>query len=399
MKNRISLLILIFAFLSLQNANGQQRLGLELKSKVKDKNTLVDIMKEVDSLYQKQSKEIQDNGGEGLVKYKHWKRWEYQMGKNLGENGAFVNRSQLIWDAYVKNPRPSQYSRNGLVGAWEQIGAEESTLSNDTLQTYTPPTSSNAYANGLGRVDRIAFHPSIANIFYIATPYGGLWKTVNGGLSWQCLTDQIPSIEISGIVVDKTDPNTLYILTGTADYEINSFTTIFELNAPSLGVLKSVNGGASWNFTGAFPLTSGVTSYITYDLVQDPNNSAILFAATSDGIFKTANSGVSWTRVKSGIHFDLHFHVFTSTTTTTTRLYATNEKEIFYSYNSGTSWITSKFDVSPTSSSKRIAISSNKYGYLYAVAGGSIGNGKFQGVYKSWDGGDSYCCKQIHLIF
>ena len=134
-----------------------------------------------------------------------------------------------------------------------------------------------------------------------------------------------------------------------------------------------------------FPLTSGVTSYITYDLVQDPNNSAVLFAATSDGIFKTANSGGSWTKVKSGNHFDLHFHKFTSTT----RLYATNEKEIFYSNNAGASWITSKFDVSPTSSSKRIAISSNKYGYLYAVVGGSIGNGKFQGVYKSWDGGDS----------
>ena len=141
MKNRISFLVLIFGFLSLHNANGQKKLGLELKSKLKDKNTLVKIMKEVDSLYKKQTKEIRDNGGDGLVKYKHWKRWEYAMGRSLGENGAFVNRSQMIWNAFLRNPRPSQTSRSGLLGSWEQIGAEESTLSNDTLQTYTPPTN------------------------------------------------------------------------------------------------------------------------------------------------------------------------------------------------------------------------------------------------------------------
>ena len=386
MKKRISFLVLIFSFLSLHNANGQKKLGLELKSKLKDKNTLVEIMKEVDSLYKKQTKEIRDNGGDGLVKYKHWKRWEYAMGRSLGENGAFVNRSQMIWNAFLRNPRPLQTSRSELTGSWEQIGAEESNLSSDTLQSYTPPTRSNAYANGLGRVDRIAFHPTNSNIFYIATPYGGLWVTKDGGQTWNCLTDQLPSIGISGIVVDKTNPNILYILTGTADYQLNSFTTIFELNAPSLGVMKSVNAGLSWNFTGSFPLTIEVTSYITYDLVQDPNNSAVLFAATSDGIFKTANSGGSWTKVKTGKHFDLHFHVYPSAT----RLYATNENEIFYSTPDGLVWNTSIFDIAPTNTSKRIALSSNSYGYLYAVAGGAISTGKFQGAYKSSDAGDNF---------
>ena len=346
-------------------------------------------MKVVDSFYSKQTIDIQNNGGDGLVKLKHWKRWEWEMGRSLGENETYVNRSQMIWDAFIKNPRPSKNSTknniNGLSGSWEQIGVEESTLSNDTLQTYTSPNSSIAYANGVGRVDRIAFHPTNVNIFYLATPYGGLWKTTNGGLNWQCLTDQIPSIGISGIVIDKNNTNTLYILTGTADYQLNSFATIFELNAPSLGVMKSIDGGTTWNMTDGFPLTAGTTNYISYDLVQDPNNSAVLFAATSDGIFKSSNSGGSWTKVKSGQHFDLHFHVFASST----RLYATNEKQMFYSYDTGASWITSKFDFAPTNTSKRIALSSNKYGYLYAVAGGSISTGKFQGVYKSWDGGDS----------
>jgi photosystem II stability/assembly factor-like uncharacterized protein len=386
MKNRISFLVLVFCFLALQSALGQQKLGLELKSKLKDKSSLSEIMREVDSLYNKQPQEIKDKGGDGLVKYKHWKRWEYEMGRSLGENGAFVNRSEIIWNAYLKNPRPTSKNKNDLSGSWKQIGAEQSNLSNDTLQSYTPPSASTAYANGLGRVDRIAFHPTNANILYVATPYGGLWVTEDGGQTWNCLTDQIPSIGISGIVVDKVDPNILYILTGTADYQLYSFTTIFELNAPSMGVMKSVDAGASWYFTGTFPLTNGVTSYITYDLVQDPNNAAVLFAATSDGIFKTANSGGSWTKVKTGKHFDLHFHDFLNET----RLFSANEKEIFYSLPAGISWTSSIFDTAPTSTSSRIAITSNSYGFLYALAGGALSNGRFQGAYKSIDSGTNF---------
>lgn len=378
--------LLITFVLSISIVQGQESLGIRLESRLEGKTKFADIIKEVDAFYKNTTQEIRDNGGDGIAKFKHWKRWEYEMGRSLGENGTFVIRSQMIWDAYIKNPRPTDSNRSGLTGSWKQIGAEQSSLSNDTLQTYTPPASSNAYANGLGRVDRIAFHPTNANFFYIATPYGGLWVTQDGGQTWDCLTDQIPSIGISGIVVDKINPDILYILTGTADYQVNSFTTLFELNAPSLGVFKSVDAGLSWNSTGSFPLSNGVTSYITYDLVQDPGNSAVLFAATSDGIFKTANSGGTWTKVKTGKHFDLHFHVFPSAT----RLYATDEDEIFYSTPAGLTWSTSIFDTNPTISSQRIALTSNAYGYLYAVAGGAVSNGSFQGTYKSSDAGNNF---------
>ncbi len=372
-------ILLILTLLSLNAVQGQQRLDDQLKSRLVGKTKLVEMMREVDAFYLNSSVSLRDNGALGIPKYKQWKRWEYQMGRSLGENGEFVNRSEMIYDAVRQNPRPSVNTRNGLNGAWEQIGAEQSSLSTD------PEI---AYANGLGRVDRIAFHPTLANIFYVATPYGGLWKTTDSGSSWSCLTDKLPSIGISGIVVDKTNPEILYILTGTADYSIGNFTQIFELNAPSKGVMKSINGGLTWSFTGSFPLTSGVTSYICYDLVQDPNNTAVLFAATSDGIFKTSNSGSTWTKVKTGVHFDLHFHVFSDGSSW---LYTANNKSIFYSNpeNSPT-WFTSAFDVAPTNSSKRIALSSNSYGYFYAVAGGALSPGEFQGTYKSSDGGSNF---------
>jgi hypothetical protein len=42
--------------------------------------------------------------------------------------------------------------------------------------------------DGTGRLHSIAFHPTNANIFYVGTAYGGLWKTTNGCCVEQCIS-------------------------------------------------------------------------------------------------------------------------------------------------------------------------------------------------------------------
>ena len=60
-----------------------------------------------------------------------------------------------------------------------------------------------------GRTNSIAFHPTNPNIFYIAAAQGGVWKTTDGGVTWQDLTDNLSFISSGDIEVDQVNPKIL----------------------------------------------------------------------------------------------------------------------------------------------------------------------------------------------
>ena len=78
-------------------------------------------------------------------------------------------------------------------------------------------TSTTSKATGIGRVDRIAFHPTNASIVFAGTPAGGIFKTFNGGSTWSNLNSYMPSLGISGLVISSTNANVIYALTGDGD--------------------------------------------------------------------------------------------------------------------------------------------------------------------------------------
>ncbi len=359
-----------------------QSLGEQLKQILRTKSNMRDIMTSVDSFYARLPADIQNNGGDGLIKIKHWKRWEYEQSKYLGPNGEFVNHKQLIFDADEAETRKNRgNNRSQLPGSWNSIGIENAYFSPDSLWNGV------SYGKGIGRIDRIAFHPTDVNTFYVGAPYGGLWKTTDHGINWKCLTDTIPSIGISGIVVNWADPNILYILTGTGDNGPSSFVTQFEYISPSLGVMKSTDAGLTWNFTGSFPLSSGTTSYISYALTQNPVYAAELLAATSDGVFRTLDGGANWTKVRNGQHFDVMYKPNNPDT-----VYCTTNDTIAYSTDYGTTWTVSGVNVAIPSTNKRIALcgTNAKSSNVYAICGSATGAGTFVGVYKSVNNGVSF---------
>ena len=175
------------------------------------------------------------------------------------------------------NERPALPADRACNGGWYFTGPSSTYLNNPDADLL-----------GIGRVDRIAFHPTDPNIIYIGNPSGGVWKTSNGGSGWSCLTNSLPSIGISGIVVDHTNPNTIYVLTGDGDtYLENALVNLAGYLRLSAGVFVTHDGGVTWEATGAL---SGV-EYVGFDLVQHPTDPGMMFAATSDGIYKTTNSG------------------------------------------------------------------------------------------------------------
>ncbi len=84
-----------------------------------------------------------------------------------------------------------------------------------------------------GRVTAIAPHPTIATVIYAGTDSGGIWKTVDGGVTWASLTDALPVPAIESIAIDPVNPQLLYAATINRTYPTRW--------------LRSTDGGASWN--------------------------------------------------------------------------------------------------------------------------------------------------------
>ena len=93
-----------------------------------------------------------------------------------------------------------------------------------------------------GRITAVVVHPTNPNVIYVGGATGGVWRTTNGGGAWSPLTDSQPSLAIGSIALDPVNPNVLYAGTG----EANSSDSYY-----GLGILKSTDGGASWQTIGA----------------------------------------------------------------------------------------------------------------------------------------------------
>ena len=78
--------------------------------------------------------------------------------------------------------------------------------------------------------------------FYVGAASGGVWKTVNGGASWQPVFDTQGSYSIGWITLDPKHPNVVWVGTG----ERNSQRSV----AYGDGVYKSEDGGRSWTNVG-----------------------------------------------------------------------------------------------------------------------------------------------------
>src|SRR5678815_3371076 len=93
-----------------------------------------------------------------------------------------------------------------------------------------------------GRVMTIAVDPSNKAVIYIGAASGGVWKTVNGGASWQPVFDTQGSFSIGWVTLDPRNPNVVWVGTG----ERNSQRSV----AYGDGVYKSEDGGRSWKNVG-----------------------------------------------------------------------------------------------------------------------------------------------------
>ncbi len=143
-----------------------------------------------------------------------------------------------------------------------------------------------------GRSVDVAVPKGSRNVIYIATAVGGLWKTENTGITWTCLTDELPTLSSGDIDISESDPNVIYYGTGEAN--------IFRSSMAGTGVYKSVDAGKTWMHVGL------AGTYTIGRIRIHPSNPDIAYVAASGhewtyspdrGVFKTTDGGTTWQKV------------------------------------------------------------------------------------------------------
>jgi photosystem II stability/assembly factor-like uncharacterized protein len=143
-----------------------------------------------------------------------------------------------------------------------------------------------------GRVQDVAIDPKNTSTWYVATAFGGLWKTVNRGISFAPVFDDEGSFTLCCVVIDPRDSNVIWVGSGENSSQRSAHF--------GDGIYKSTDGGQTWKHVGL------ATSEHIGKIIIDPRNSNVVYAAAQGplwsaggerGLYKTTDGGARWTAV------------------------------------------------------------------------------------------------------
>ncbi len=143
-----------------------------------------------------------------------------------------------------------------------------------------------------GRTVDFAVYEEDPAIFYAATASGGLLKTLNGGNSWENVFDRQSTVSIGDVAINPTDPNMIWVGTGEANNRQSS--------SWGDGIYKSTDGGRTWQHMGLRE------SHHIGRIIVNPQDTDIVYAAAlghlwganpERGVFMTIDGGQNWQHV------------------------------------------------------------------------------------------------------
>ena len=313
-----------------------------------------DVQKEFNSYWENRTIEK----GKG---WKQFKRWENFMEQRVFPDG--VQYPELLLEEY-NNLQAANNQFNMLPpNVWTQVGPSN------------VPLESSGRKRGIGRVNTVAFHPTDANTIYVGAPAGGFWKSINGGQTWQTSTDFLANLGVSDIAIHPSNPDTIYVITGDRDGG----------DTYSYGLLKSYDGGVSWQMTG---LSFNITQYYKGNrILIDPNNPNVLIVATSNGIYRSIDGGNTFVNTFSISITSMEFHTANSNI-----IYGGSKgsTSVYKSSDNGITWSQSGTGLPSQSDVVRacVSVTADNSSVVYALFGGN--NNGFYGVYKSSDEGQTW---------
>ncbi len=305
--------------------------------------------------------------------WKQFKRWEWYWEPRINkETGEFpITTSVKEFEKY----KQSGFKFKSTSGNWTSYG---------------PSTVGGGY-DGLGRINCISFHPTNENIFWVGSPSGGLWGTIDAGASWTVVTDNNPVLGVSDIAIpaDYEVSNTIYIATG--DRDGGSSWTLGGGNSAdnhSIGVLKSNDGGISWVEAG---LNNDVAVNAKMGFLRiHPNDNSILYAGLGGNIYKTTDKTDHWVEMYTNDDYIIDFE-FNPDNPSIVYAATKNSKDgnvkIIRSIDDGVNW-TVEHEFEDTDGRIELAVTKANSNYVYAIVAKTWGG--LSGIYKSIDTANNF---------
>ena len=220
------------------------------------------------------------------------------------------------------NAEKSTYKKGYLIEEFQKLKKQQRSRKDDT--EITTVFTERGPANVPGRTRGIAIDPTNANRWFFGTVGGGVWLTENAGATFVNLTDNtIPNLATSTIVISPQDKNTLYVGTGEPFGNLGAI--------GGSGVYKTTDGGVTWESlsntvsfgdigkiiinpndknnvlvgtrTGIYRTTDGganwsqtfISSNTVQDLDADPTDFNIQYGSVGNfGIVKSIDGGITW---------------------------------------------------------------------------------------------------------
>ena len=135
---------------------------------------------------------------------------------------------------------------------------------------------------------------SVSNpkLIFVGAASGGVWKSENGGSSWNPIFDDQPTQNIGALAIQQSNPNVIWVGTGEGNPR-NSMNL-------GMGIFKSEDGGTTWKAMGLEKTKT------IHRILIDPNNENVIYVgALGDpftknnhrGLYKSTNGGQTWNRI------------------------------------------------------------------------------------------------------
>ena len=143
-----------------------------------------------------------------------------------------------------------------------------------------------------GRSAAVTGVPGKPDLFYFGATGGGVWKTEDGGQTYENISDGFFGGSIGSVAVSKSDPNVIYVGGGEVTVRGNV--------SSGYGIWKTVDAGKTWIFSG-LPESRHVPRIVIHPTNPDVVYAAVLgniYKPTSErGVYKSIDGGKSWKKV------------------------------------------------------------------------------------------------------
>lgn len=283
--------------------------------------------------------------------YKPFMRWVDAAKAYVKEDGTIQNVKDL---REILDQRATQKSALNDLSNWSPLGP---------FTTF----GTGSWSTGQGRTNTMIVDPNNSNTYYLGAPAGGIWKSTDAGVNWAPLSDFLAQIGVSAIAIDPTDSNVIYIGTGDDDAS----------DSASIGLMKSTDGGQTWNHTGL--LHFGNSANIS-EIYLDPRDNNKIFVSSNLGFYRSTDGGATFTITQFGNVKDIKLKPGAPDT-----IYLSTANSFFISTNNGVSFTQQSTGLPSGMRRSVIAVTPANPNYVYLLIINSSAD--LMGLYRSTNSG------------